>query len=223
MTGATRLASTGFRGAAGERFAHSKRQSEILDALEELFLERGFRAVAVADMTSTARCSRTTLYELAPTKEEIFLLVLERMLWRTDQEGRVAAGRKKAPAARVEAYLTVNAGVIARAGVAFGSDVDHYKPAVRLLSDYALNGVATISEMIDDGIAAGEFRDVDSKFAAQLIVTMIQQTTAQEFLASSDLPWPDAVRDAFDLILYGLVGATERRGRRTTPGQSRRR
>ena len=70
--------------------AYSEREGHLLEGLEEIFLQEGFRRVAVGELAARLHCSRATLYALAPSKERLFLLVLERLLARIRGMGRAA-------------------------------------------------------------------------------------------------------------------------------------
>jgi AcrR family transcriptional regulator len=56
----------------------------------ELFLERGFDAVSVADVAAAAEVSKPTLFRYFPTKED---LVLDRFADHQDEVARVVEGR----------------------------------------------------------------------------------------------------------------------------------
>ena len=60
----------------------SPRREEILDELEAIFLAEGFRGLTVGTLAARLRCSRSTLYALAATKEELYLRVSDRILRR---------------------------------------------------------------------------------------------------------------------------------------------
>ena len=46
----------------------TRRQSELLDRLLVLFLEQGFSRFTLDDLAAELRCSKTTLYALAPSR-----------------------------------------------------------------------------------------------------------------------------------------------------------
>ncbi len=75
----------------------SRRREEILDAVEEIFQKEGFRRVTIGELSTRLRCSRRAFYELAGTKEEVFLLVLKRLLARIRQDGEEAVDSHSQP------------------------------------------------------------------------------------------------------------------------------
>ena len=56
------------------------RVSELLDVATEVFIEHGFEGASTNEIARRANCSKTTLYTRYPTKEKLFLAVLERRM-----------------------------------------------------------------------------------------------------------------------------------------------
>jgi TetR/AcrR family transcriptional regulator of autoinduction and epiphytic fitness len=56
------------------------RVSELLDVAAEVFIEHGFEGASTNEIARRANCSKTTLYTRYPTKEKLFLAVLERRM-----------------------------------------------------------------------------------------------------------------------------------------------
>ena len=57
---------------------HGERLAEILDIATEVFIANGFSAASTNDIARKANASKTTFYSRFPTKETLFLAVLER-------------------------------------------------------------------------------------------------------------------------------------------------
>ena len=53
---------------------------ELLDVAAEVFIEHGFEGASTNEIARRANCSKTTLYARYPTKEKLFLAVLERRM-----------------------------------------------------------------------------------------------------------------------------------------------
>lgn len=56
------------------------RVSELLEVAAEVFIEHGFEGASTNEIARRGNCSKTTLYARYPTKEKLFLAVLERRM-----------------------------------------------------------------------------------------------------------------------------------------------
>src|ERR1700704_2402314 len=107
----------------------SSRQEEVLAVVEAVFLREAIRAVRVGQLATEASCSRSTLYELAPSKEDLLLLVLDRMMRRIMRSGAEAVAAASDPVERVRAMLTTGALEFAALGPRFLEDVRGHEPS----------------------------------------------------------------------------------------------
>lgn len=56
------------------------RVAELLDIATEVFMEHGFEGASTNEIAKRANCSKTTLYCRFPTKQALFIAVLERRM-----------------------------------------------------------------------------------------------------------------------------------------------
>ncbi|MBI5264028.1 MAG: TetR/AcrR family transcriptional regulator [Bradyrhizobium sp.] len=69
-------------------------QARILDAAQQLFLEKGYRSTSIDEIAETAPASKPTIYAHFPGKEALFTAVVARTINElTDFEGFSAQGR----------------------------------------------------------------------------------------------------------------------------------
>ncbi|MFT4865676.1 MAG: AcrR family transcriptional regulator, partial [Ilumatobacter sp.] len=108
------------------------RHREILDQLEAQFLERGFATATVAALASAVGCSRRTLYELAPSKDALVLMVLDRFLHRVGRSALDTVDHDAPIADQVRSYIN-GALELQRLTAAFADDLDDDPAARRLL------------------------------------------------------------------------------------------
>ncbi|MGN0066022.1 MAG: TetR/AcrR family transcriptional regulator, partial [Nocardioides sp.] len=54
----------------------SARLDQLVDGLVELFLAEGFLPFSLEDLAVRLKCSKSTLYSLAPSKEQLFVTVV---------------------------------------------------------------------------------------------------------------------------------------------------
>ena len=182
----------------------SRRQNEVLDVVETVFLREGIRAVRIGELAAEASCSRSTLYELAPSKEALLLLVLDRMMRRIMRRGAHAIAQASDPVARVRGMLTSGALDFAALGPQFLEAVREHPPA-RLLFDRRISeGREALERLIEDAVAAGEFRPVNSAVVAEAIIAILLRFTDPEFARSSRISSTTGLAELVDVLLDGV-------------------
>jgi AcrR family transcriptional regulator len=173
------------------------RHREVLDALERLFIDEGFAGISVRELAAHVGCSRRTLYEIAPSKDELVLVVLDRFLHRVGRTALDAIGEGAGFAARIRAYFL--GGVeLQRLSQAFADDLAD-EPAVRRLFDRHFRYVMAVTEeLVAAGIAAGEFRPVTPAVVAGVLAGSGLYFNQVEITAG------DPVGEMLDLIIESI-------------------
>jgi len=190
------------RAARGRR--RTRRQQQILDALEVIFREEGFRSLTIGDLANRLRCSRSTLYAIAPTKEELFLLVQDRLMRRTGAEGEARARDGKTPGDRLSGYLEGTVAYFAEVRTAFMDDVMSYGPARSLYDAHQRAFVQRLRGLIEEGIATGDFSGVDPLLAATALDAVMSRMRDPGFLRENGLTASQAFEQVLRLIRHGL-------------------
>lgn len=182
----------------------SPRQEQVLDVLEEIFFQDGLN-VTVGDLASRTHCSRRTLYELAPSKEQLFVLVFDRMRRRLRKEGLRAAAAESTPEKQIEAFVRAGLGVFKPASPAFMEAIARYEPA-RWLFDFHLTLTREfLVERMEEGIAAGQFREVHPGLVAEALLAAVRRVTEPSVLDANGLTAAEALEELFRLVIHGLV------------------
>ena len=193
----------------GDPAALSRRQQEVLDALEAVFLEQGFREPTIQELAARASCSRRTLYEIAPSKGEMFLRVLDRMMGRLDRSTRDLRHSQADPAARIEEILGSGVTAFRPAGAAFAADLANYGPARMLFARYVERIRGSIIQIVREGVASGAFRNVNPEVVAEVVIVATRQVTEPAFLSRTGMRPGDALTSLYDFLRQGLVASDE--------------
>jgi AcrR family transcriptional regulator len=187
------------------RSRRGDRREQLLDGLEAIFLKEGFRDVTVEELASRLRCSRQTLYRVAPSKPEIFLTVLDRFLSGIRAEGREAAYSRSDPMQRIEALLEPGITATVPASRRFTEDVDGYEPARLLLAEHQRVRMRLLREIVDDGISRGAFSGFHAHLVAEVMVAAVGRVSRPDFLAEAGLSMSEAFDECSRLIRLGLA------------------
>ena len=184
------------------------RREQLLDELVDLFLAEGFLAFGVGDLAARLRCSRTTVYLVADSKEQIVLAAVRRFFRRAAERIETRVGAERDPGARLAAYLTAVAAELSPASEAFYADLQAYAPAGEIYEENTRLAARRVQELVAAGVEAGSLRPVDASFvgaAVAAVMTAIQDGTIE---AGTGLADAAAYRALADLVVHGLGGST---------------
>jgi len=176
----------------------SSRQREVLDVVERVFLREGIGGMRIGELAAEASCSRRTLYDLAPSKEDLLLLVLDRVLRRIMRRGAEAIAQAADPVERVRAMLTTGAREFAELGPRFLEDVRSHESSKRLFDRRLAEGRDTLEALLEAGVREGAFRPVNSQVAADAIIAVVIRFTDPRLARASDLA------ELVDVFIEGL-------------------
>ncbi|TDD93317.1 TetR/AcrR family transcriptional regulator [Actinomadura rubrisoli] len=106
-----------------------RRREDLVERLIEVFLDRGFAELSVAELAAVLRCSKSTLYTVAASREQIIVTVVRAFFRRATSRVEAALDGSADPRERVGAYLRAISGALAPASPAFFADLDAFAPA----------------------------------------------------------------------------------------------
>ncbi|WP_320668698.1 TetR/AcrR family transcriptional regulator [Patulibacter defluvii] len=202
MSFSGRIADPGVRAPGRRRF--SPRQEEVLDTVEVVFRREGLRGVRMGDLAAEANCSRSTLYEIAPSKEDLFLLVLDRMMRRISLRGALAIEQAGTNMERSAAMLTSGALDFAELGPRYLDAVRDHPPARILLDRWIAVCRDMLETLIDRAIDEREVRPVNGRVVAEVMFASVLTFTDPDFVRTSRVTTAEALRGMVDLLLDGL-------------------
>jgi AcrR family transcriptional regulator len=185
------------------------RLAELLDGLEEVFQKEGFRKVTISELAARMCCSRRTLYEVAASKEEIFVVILGRLLARIRAMGDEAleAGTSD-PGAQLEAFLTPGFTQTLNASTAFFADIESLPAARRMMEQHQAARVERVRRIIEGGVRRGRLRRVSPYLVSEVGRVVARRLKEPEFLREASLSAGEAFREWTRILLYGLLQPT---------------
>lgn len=179
------------------------RHREILDQLESLFLQDGFSGFSVRELAAHVGCSRRTLYELAPSKDELVLIVFDRFLHRVGRAALDSIDERTSYADQIRSYF--RGGMeLQRISLVFGEDLADDPAARRLFDRHYGYVMAVVAELVERGVETGEFRPATPRVVAGLLAGGAQQFNQPEILADGDLDLSAATEELLDLVITSL-------------------
>lgn len=183
----------------------ANRKERTLEGLEEIFLREGFRRVSIGELAARLRCSRRTLYELAASKEDLFLLALDRFFGRIRREGEEAARATDDVALRLEAYLEPGIREVARATNTLFEDISSFVPAQRMLDEHQRRRIEGLRQIVSEGTRKRVFRGLDPHLVAEVFTQAYRRVSQPDFLAGANLSMSEAYAELSRLLRHGLL------------------
>ena len=182
----------------------TRRRTELFDGLLALMLADGFAHLQIADLAARLHCSRSTLYTLAGSKEQLVTKTVTHFFrTATDQvESRVADAATSRDA--VVEYLIAVGDALSPASAQFMADLHAFAPTRELYEQNTAAAAARVRGLIAAGVAAGEFRDVDAAFAGDLAATMMSRIQRRDVEAHTGLDDAQAYRQLASILTRGI-------------------
>jgi AcrR family transcriptional regulator len=195
---------------------YTERQSQLLDALAVVFLEEGFTHLTIGDMVARLRCSRRTIYSVAPSREELILIVIDRLLNRMGVEASAVAASHDDPGDAIEAYLGTGVTTLSRATPAFNEDIESYLPTRHLYDRHLNVALKVLGDLVDAGIGKGVFRPMHPPLMAEILASAVECIRTPAVLIRAGVSHSEALADLSMLIRHGLVLSPERTSQKSS-------
>jgi AcrR family transcriptional regulator len=184
--------------------ALTDRQRELLDQIEHL-CANGFADLTMAGLAARLNCSLRTLYALAPSRDELVLVVVDRSLWRTGRVAREAIGHDLAPLDAVRAYLEAATVAVSGWTEPFARDLAAVPAARQLASEHNEYLFAVTRTLLDLGVERGEIPDVDTAAVARVLAGLGGFFSRPHVIPTLRSSPKEAADGVVDLVLRGLM------------------
>lgn len=187
-----------------------ERRAQILQAARDCFAERGYAVTRVEEIAKAAGLSKGGLYVHFASKEAIFEALHDDEVERA-REALALIRAMQLPA--LERLGALAAGMVAR----YASSEQHRRfllvlgevglstPSVqaKVRATHAMF-VAAIAEMVAEGVASGEFRQVDAGHAA-LLLKVFSDGMESAIALGYEMDTAGFLQGAVDILLHGLA------------------
>ena len=189
------------RGRAGGLTA---RQTALLDDIVGLYLVEGFAHLTLDELASRLRCSKSTLYTLAASKEQLAVAAIVHFFrGAADRVEQRVAGVSE-PRARIGTYLTAVAEELAAASAEFYHDLANFGPGREVYERNTRIAADRIRSFVVDGVQAGVFREVHASFVAEAAAATMVGIQRGEITRLTGLSDAQAYAELATLVLDGV-------------------
>lgn len=181
------------------------RQTEVFHQLRDLYLDQGFSSFTLDDAANELHCSKSTIYALAATREQLVRSVVVSFFRDAAEQVEQRVARAQDPILRIETYLAAVADVLKPASASFMDDVAAFAPAREIYQRNTAIATQRVRELIDEGIAAGAFRDVPAAFIAEVMSSVMVRIQQRDISKNTGLSDAEAYRGLATLIVHGVI------------------
>ena len=180
------------------------RQQALLGDLEALFLAEGFAAFTLDDLAGRLRCSKSTLYALAPSKEQLAVRVVTQFFRGAAERIEERIGGIDDARKLIGEYLAGVAEQLNRASAAFMHDLAEFGPAREAYELNSRFAAKRLRQFIDRGVSDGVFRDVHARLVAEMTGLIIEGIQTGVLAQRTEVSDADAFTALGELLLGGL-------------------
>lgn len=180
------------------------RREELLDELLALFLAEGFRHLTLADIAGRLHCSKSTLYVLGQTKDQVTVNVVRRFFRTATEQVESATAAYERPGERIVAYLRAIGDALRPASAAFMADLAEHAFARDIYEQNTAIAARRVRELIAEGVSIGEFRPVHASFVADTAASTMERIQSGAVLSATGLGDADAYNELAVLVLEGI-------------------
>ncbi len=169
-----------------------------------LSAERGFMKVRTADFARELQCSESTLYKIAPSKNDLVVLALRRWGELLLEECEVNARQGDTASERARRYYRTGAERARPLSHAFRRDVERFESTrgtYRRISDRFISRYAAL---IDEAAQEGEIRPVNARFLAGTLRYVAFAIRDEDLLEAGGLTAAEALLEIEEIIWDGL-------------------
>jgi AcrR family transcriptional regulator len=180
------------------------RQTDLMERLVTLLLAEGFSAFTLDDLVERLRCSKTTLYQLAGSKQDLVVEAVKHYFRGATEAVEKQVAETVAPADRVRVYLSVVAEQLRPLSRQFLDDMAAFPPARQVYEANTQLAADRVRQLIAEGVSAGAFREVHAAFVGEVAAATMRQIQQGELGARTGLSDSEAYAQLASLIVHAV-------------------
>lgn len=171
-----------------------------------MILRKGFADLSVEDLSRELRCSKSTLYAVAPSKEQIVVAAVRHFFRRAADRVEIRLLRSDDdPVEQIRAYLVAISEQLAPASPAFFGDLDAWPSTQEL---YRTNTRAA-AERVQSLVRQAAPRTEDAAFVGAVAAQVMEAIHRGDIESSAGIDDSAAYRALADLIVRSLQPSEE--------------
>jgi AcrR family transcriptional regulator len=205
-----------------DRLPQSRRLRRLLSDLDTLMAREGFLHLSSDQIATRLRCSKASLYRLAPTLEDLFELAIRLRFARTSDASPLRRATAQNWTDRLFSNFEFVASERSKLSYQYMKDLYEFPHIAPLMALMGSRAEVEVREILQAGIEAGEFQPVNPYVAAHLLNMAISRINEPDFQVITGVASVEGLREAMRVFEVGIVRRdSPASGRKRTRGSSR--
>ena len=145
-----------------------KRHLEVMDELESM-LDKGKSFSTMSDLAKQLKISLRTLYEIAPSKEELIVTTVDRVLKKHGKMAIDAMNAHSSPIKKLESFLTVANQAVGPRFERFTLSLSSLNSSKAMVDYHEQYITDLIKNLLDEARIKNEIKEIDTQATALLL------------------------------------------------------
>ena len=182
---------------------YTKRQIEIMDALEAM-LQKGVPDLTMSEFAKKLKISLRTLYEIAPSKDELILMIMNNILVKLGKLAIDSVANINSPIKKLEKYLFIVNQAVGPKFDTFVKDIENIKGSQKM-ADYHENFIKNYTKnLLKESILKKEIKSIDVSAFAILLGGIGREFLKEENKKTINMSPEESANSITKIILNGI-------------------
>ena len=182
---------------------YTKRQIEIMDALEAM-LQKGVPDLTMSEFAKKLKISLRTLYEIAPSKDELILMTMNNILVKLGKLAIDSVANINSPIKKLEKYLFIVNQAVGPKFDTFVKDIENIKGSQKM-ADYHENFIKNYTKnLLKESILKKEIKSIDVSAFAILLGGVGREFLKEKNKKTINMSPEESANSITKIILNGI-------------------
>jgi len=182
---------------------YTKRQIEIMDALEAM-LQKGVPDLTMSEFAKKLKISLRTLYEIAPSKDELILMTMNNILVKLGKLAIDSVANINSPIKKLEKYLFIVNQAVGPKFDTFVKDIENIKGSQKM-ADYHENFIKNYTKnLLKESILKKEIKSIDVSAFAILLGGIGREFLKEKNKKTINMSPEESANSITKIILNGI-------------------
>jgi AcrR family transcriptional regulator len=193
-----------------EQNAHSNMRNDIVSIAAGVFAKFGFKKTTVDDIAHALRKGKSSIYYYFSSKEDIFKAVVDREAEALREKIEVILSSSQSTVDKIRAYVKTRMLAVRVMANYYtlikNNDISNLDLVEKLRSKYDTEEHGIIKKLLADGVASGEFKEMDIELSSVALLTAMKGLEIPLFITSPKTENLETVLDdMLNILFYGIV------------------